>query len=110
DLFSRAERAFRGSYYHRSARAAARVVVPSTFVRVGAVGQLGLDPAQVRVIPHGLDHARFSPSDDEREPFLLYPARAWPPKNHARLTEALALLRRERPALRLSRTAAGPPR
>jgi glycosyltransferase involved in cell wall biosynthesis len=34
-------------------------------------------------------------------PFLLYPARAWPHKNHARLFEAFALLRRERPELRL---------
>ena len=33
--------------------------------------------------------------------FLLYPARAWPHKNHARLFEAFALLRRERPELRL---------
>ena len=106
-LFSRVERAFRAVYYHRSARAAARVVVPSTFVRVGAVGQLGLEPARVRVIPHGIDHSRFSPSDDEREPFLLYPARAWPHKNHARLYEAFALLRRDRPQLRLVLTGGG---
>jgi glycosyltransferase involved in cell wall biosynthesis len=107
ELFSRAERAFRSVYYHRSARAAARVVVPSTFVRVGAVGQLGLDPARVRVVPHGINHSRFSPSDDEREPFLLYPARAWPHKNHARLYEAFALLRRDRPELRLVLTGGG---
>ncbi|MEP6977758.1 MAG: glycosyltransferase family 1 protein [Thermoleophilia bacterium] len=34
-------------------------------------------------------------------PFLLYPARAWPHKNHPRLFEAFALLRRDRPDLRL---------
>jgi glycosyltransferase involved in cell wall biosynthesis len=107
ELFSRAERTFRSVYYHRSARAAARVVVPSTFVRVGAVGHLGLDPARVCVVPHGIDHGRFSPSDDEPEPFLLYPARAWPHKNHARLYEAFALLRRERPELRLVLTGGG---
>jgi glycosyltransferase involved in cell wall biosynthesis len=107
ELFSRPERAFRSLFYHRSVRAAARVVVPSTSVRVGAVGQLGLEPARVRVIPHGIDHSRFSPSDDEREPFLLYPARAWPHKNHARLYEAFALLRRERPELRLVLTGGG---
>jgi glycosyltransferase involved in cell wall biosynthesis len=107
ELFSRGERAFRSLYYHRSARAAARVVVPSTFVRVGAVGQLGLHPARVRVVPHGIDHSRFSPSEEEREPFLLYPARAWPHKNHARLYEAFALLRRDRPELRLVLTGGG---
>ena len=107
ELFSRAERAFRSVYYHRSARAAARVVVPSTFVRVGAVAQLGLDPARVRVVPHGIDHSLFSPADEEREPFLLYPARAWPHKNHARLYEAFALLRHEQPELRLVLTGGG---
>ena len=106
-LFSRPERAFRSVYYHRSARAAARVVVPSTFVRVGAVGQLGIDPARVSVVAHGIDHSRFSPSDDEREPFLLYPARPWPHKNHARLYEAFALLRRDHGELRLVLTGGG---
>src|SRR5262249_51332841 len=107
DLLPRQERACRSVYYHRSARAAARVVVPSAFVRLGAVGQLGLDPAHVRVIPHGIDHSLFSPSDEERESFLLYPARAWPHKNHARLYEAFALLRRERPDLRRVLTGGG---
>src|SRR4051794_19875472 len=76
-LFWRAERVFRSVYYHRSARAADRVVVPSVFVRTGVVEQLGLDPERVRVVPHGIDHSRFSPGDEQREPFLLYPARAW---------------------------------
>ena len=106
-LFSRAERGFRSLYYNRSARAAERVVVPSAFVRASTVDRLGLDADRVRVIPHGIDHARFSPGDDEREPFLLYPARAWPHKNHARLYEALALLRREQPELRLVLTGGG---
>ena len=56
---------------------------------------------------HGIDHDVFAPGDDEREPFLLYPARPWPHKNHARLFEALALLRRERPELRLVLTGGG---
>jgi glycosyltransferase involved in cell wall biosynthesis len=34
-------------------------------------------------------------------PFLLYPARAWPHKNHPRLFDAFALLRRNRPDLHL---------
>ena len=38
---------------------------------------------------------------------MLYPARPWPHKNHARLYEAFALLRAERPELRLVLTGGG---
>jgi glycosyltransferase involved in cell wall biosynthesis len=107
-LFSRGERAFRAAFWHRSVRGAQLVVTPSAFVRGRAVERLGLDAARIRVIPHGIDHARFSPGDRKpREPFLLYPARTWPHKNHARLYEAFAQLRRERPDLRLVLTGGG---
>jgi glycosyltransferase involved in cell wall biosynthesis len=68
---------------------------------------LGLDPTRVHVVPHGIDHTLFRPGDEEREPFLLYPARPWPHKNHARLIEAFALLRESRPRLRLVLTGGG---
>jgi glycosyltransferase involved in cell wall biosynthesis len=106
-MFPRAERAFRALAYDRSARSARRVIVSTEFVRARAVARLGLDPARLRVIPFGIDHARLSPGDGEREPFLLYPARAWPHKNHERLLAAFALLRRERPELRLVLTGGG---
>jgi glycosyltransferase involved in cell wall biosynthesis len=108
-LFPRAERAFRAVAWHGSVRRARLVIVPSAFVRDRAVERLGLDPARIRVIPHGIDHERFSPSDETSrgEPFLLYPAKAWPHKNHARLLEAFALLRRGRPELRLVLTGGG---
>jgi glycosyltransferase involved in cell wall biosynthesis len=48
-----------------------------------------------------VDHTLFRPGDDEREPFILYPARPWPHKNHARLLEAFTALRETRPRLRL---------
>jgi glycosyltransferase involved in cell wall biosynthesis len=107
ELFPRAERAFRALSYHCSARSARRVVVSSDFVRERAVEKLGLDPGRIRVIPFGIDHDRFRPGDDQREPFLLYPARLWPHKNHRRLFEAFALLRREQPELRLVLTGGG---
>ncbi len=106
-LFSRAERAFRSLAYHRSARSARIVIVPSAFVRDRAVEALELDPRKIRVIHHGIDHRRFTPGEGPREPFLLYPARPWPHKNHARLYEAFALLRRDRPDLRLVLTGGG---
>jgi len=106
-LFSRAERAFRGLAWHRSVRGATLVIVPSAFVRDRATELLGLDPRRVRVVHHGIDHNVFSPGGEEREPFLLYPARPWPHKNHTRLFEGFALLRRERPELRLVLTGGG---
>ena len=54
------------------------------------VERLGLDPDRVRAIHLAVDHERFTPDGRPREPFLLYPANAWPHKNHARLFEAFA--------------------
>jgi glycosyltransferase involved in cell wall biosynthesis len=106
-LFSRAERLFRARTHEGSARRASAVVVPSQFVRRRAIELLGLSPEHVHAIPWGVDHDRFRPGPEEREPFLLYPARPWPHKNHARLYEAFALLRAERPELRLVLTGGG---
>jgi glycosyltransferase involved in cell wall biosynthesis len=107
ELFPRAERAFRSVFWHRSLRRAERVIAISEFTRDRAVARLGLDPERVRVIPLGLDHERLRPGTGEREPFLLYPARRWKHKNHERLFEAFALVRRERPELRLVLTGGG---
>ena len=107
ELFSRAERLFRARTHERSARDADAVIVPSQFVRRRAIELLGLPPEHVHAIPWGVDHERFHPGDEQREPFLLYPARPWPHKNHATLFEAFALLREERPELRLVLTGGG---
>jgi glycosyltransferase involved in cell wall biosynthesis len=107
ELFSRAERLFRARTHERSARNADAVIVPSQFVRRRAIELLGLPPEHVHAIPLGVDHERFRPGNEERELFLLYPARPWPHKNHDRLFEAFALLREERPDLRLVLTGGG---
>ena len=106
-LFSRRERFFRQVAWHRSVRGAQRVITVSGFVRDRAVELLGLDPSRIRVVHSGIDHDAFHPDDTEREPFLLYPARRWKHKNHARLFEAFALVRKERPELRLVLTGGG---
>ncbi len=106
-MFSRAERLFRKLAYDRAARRADTVIVPSAFVRGRAVELLGLEPDRVRVIHHGVDHALFRPGEETRERFLLYPAKVWPHKNHPRLLEAFASLRREQPDLRLVLTGGG---
>ena len=99
-LFTRAERLFRARMHEGSARRAQAVIVNSQFVRRSVVERLGVPPERVHAIPLGLDHERLRPGDESREGFLLYPARPWPHKNHERLFEAFALLRRERPELR----------
>jgi glycosyltransferase involved in cell wall biosynthesis len=106
-LFSRGERAFRRLAWHRSIRSADLVIVISAFVRDRAVALLGLDPERIRVVHLGVDHERFSPATGEREPFLFYPARRWPHKNHERLFEAFAVIRKARPDLRLVLTGGG---
>ena len=107
ELFSRGERLWRARAHERAARNAQAVIVPSQFVRRRAVELLGLPPERVHAIPWGVDHERFRPRDEEREPFLLYPARPWPHKNHERLFEAFVRLREERPELRLVLTGGG---
>jgi glycosyltransferase involved in cell wall biosynthesis len=100
-MFSRAERLYRSLAYDRAARGADLVIVLSEFARDRAVATVGLEPGRVRVVPQGLDHDVLVPRSEPREPFLLYPARSWPHKNHATLFEAFALIRRAHPELRL---------
>ncbi len=107
-LFPRGERLFRKLAYDRASRKATEVIVISEFVRERVIERLALDPEHVHAVWLGVDHERFTPAPNvEREPLLLYPARPWPHKNHARLFEAFALIRRTRPELRLLLTGVG---
>jgi glycosyltransferase involved in cell wall biosynthesis len=107
DFFGPERRSYQRDAYDRAARSAAAVVVPTEFVRERARDLLGLDETRVHVIPPGLNRTVFRPGEDAREPFILYPARPWPHKNHARLFEAFATLRKTRPKLRLVLTGEG---
>ena len=107
DFFGPARRSFRRIAYDRAARGATAVVVTSEFVRTRALELLELEPERVHVIPLAIDHTLFKPGEEAREPFLLYPARPWPHKNHTRLFEAFAWLRETRPRLRLVLTGGG---
>jgi len=107
ELFSRGERLFRKVAYDRTAQRAARVIVVSEFVRGRAMERLGLPGDRVSVVPLGVDGDLFSPAAVEREAFLLYPARPWRHKNHARLFVAFEELRQRRPELELVLTGAG---
>src|SRR5262245_8035213 len=107
EFFGPARRSFRRLAYDRGARAADAVIVTSEFVRARAVEALALDSQRIRVIPHAVDHSVFRTGEEEREPLILYPARPWPHKNHARLFQAFGSLRETRPQLRLVLTGGG---
>ena len=95
-FFSRAEGMYRRRAYDRAARDADAVVTISEFSKGRIAETLGIEPERIEVVHLGVDRGRFSPdgpptSLDLPERFLLYPANAWPHKNHERLLEALAL-------------------
>jgi glycosyltransferase involved in cell wall biosynthesis len=110
EFFPRWELTYRRLVYPRCARRARIVIAISTHVKETLVDRLGLEPERVRVIHLGVDLDRFTPGargSEPQSPFLLYPANRWPHKNHERLFEALRLIRRERPELRLVLTGSG---
>jgi glycosyltransferase involved in cell wall biosynthesis len=102
-FFGRAELAYRKLVYRRTIERSRIVIAISEHARHTLLERYGLAPERVRTIHLGIDHERFKPESptQKREPILLYPARAWPHKNHARLFEAFAILRRSHPDLRL---------
>jgi glycosyltransferase involved in cell wall biosynthesis len=100
-MFTAAERAYRRVAYDLPARRAPMVMTLSEFSRQRIVEHLGIPRGRVVVTPLGVDTSAFTPYDGPREPLVLYPATAWPHKNHARLVRAMERVRRSVPDLRL---------
>jgi glycosyltransferase involved in cell wall biosynthesis len=107
EFFSWGRRAYRRRVYGWTIERSRILIAISEYVRQSLIERHRVEPERVRTIHHGIDHAVFSPGNGGREPFLLYPANAWPHKNHARLFDALARVRRARPELRLVLTGGG---
>lgn len=105
EFFSRAERAYRRAVYGWSIRGSRLVVTISEHAARAVIERYGLPQERVRAIHLGLDRETFTPGETAREPFLVYPARAWPHKNHGRLFTAFSELRRRHPELTLVLTA-----
>ena len=106
-FFSRPELIYRRAVYGWTVRGSRVVIAISEHARETLLERYRLPAGRVRTIHLGIDRERFSPDGGAREPFLLYPANRWPHKNHERLFSAFALLRRERPELRLVLTGTG---
>jgi glycosyltransferase involved in cell wall biosynthesis len=104
-FFSPGEVAAREARYRALCEQASIVALMSSWGRDDVMSRYALPPAKMLVVP-GAAVVGVSPGDarDGRAiaehlgvagPFALYPARCWPHKNHLRLLEALALLRRK---------------
>lgn len=100
-LFPRVERVFRRIAYEATARRADAIITISAFTKGRIVELLGIPEERIHVSHLGVDTERFRPNLGERDGFVFYPARAWPHKNHARLFEAMRLLRADGHDLRL---------
>ena len=108
ELFGRAELAYRKVVYGWTIRRSRIVIAISEHARSALIERYELEPGRVRAIPLAVDHDVFRPSDEaQRGEYLLYPARPWRHKNHARLFEAFARVREKRPELRLVLTGEG---
>ena len=101
EFFSAAERMYRKRVYGWTVRHSRLVITISRHSAETLVERLGVPAERVRPIHLGIDHERFRPDGRPRERFLLYPANAWPHKNHARLFEAFGVLRERHPGLEL---------
>jgi glycosyltransferase involved in cell wall biosynthesis len=104
-FFSRAELAYRKAVYSWSIRKSELVIAISKHAADAVVERFGVPASKLRPIHLGIDHAVFRPGSEARGTFLVYPARSWPHKNHARLFEAFAVLRGRHPELELVLTA-----
>jgi glycosyltransferase involved in cell wall biosynthesis len=107
EFFGRAELSYRRVVYGWTIKRSRIVITISEHARQTLIANHELEPERVRAIHLAVDHDVFRPSGPPRGDYLLYPARPWAHKNHARLFEAFALLRREHPHLRLVLTGEG---
>jgi glycosyltransferase involved in cell wall biosynthesis len=91
-FFSPPELRYRKVVYGWTVKRSRLVITISNHAASTLVHKLGVPSGRIRPIYLGIDHERFTPGDEPREDFLLYPAKGWPHKNHQRLFEAQRLL------------------
>jgi glycosyltransferase involved in cell wall biosynthesis len=109
EFFSNEELLHRETFYGPLSRAAARVVVGTSWVKDDVVSKFELEAAKVVVIP--LAPVASVTASAVRpvafpDAYLLYPAAAWPHKNHGRLLEAFRLVVDKHPDAHLVLTGA----
>jgi glycosyltransferase involved in cell wall biosynthesis len=103
ELFTPGELRWRDTVYRQGCERSRLIVAGSRHIKQDIVGEFDIDPGKVAVIPIRSALPATPPRPDEvarvrrqyslPDRFLLYPAMAFPHKNHPRLFEALAILR-----------------
>ena len=113
DYFTRSKLAYLRMIMPRSAEAARLILTPSEYSRRTVIERLHIDPTIVTVVPHGISSKEeVDPVTDIRQRhsigdrFFLYPAAAYPHKNHLVLVEAFAKVREKHPDVTLVLTGA----
>jgi glycosyltransferase involved in cell wall biosynthesis len=102
NFFTPRQIAWREVVYGSLCRRAAAIAVGTSWVKDDLVEQLRIHPGKVFVVPLApvVASEQRGPIDFTRlgvpDRFIIYPAASWAHKNHQRLFEALALLRRSR--------------
>jgi glycosyltransferase involved in cell wall biosynthesis len=105
EFFSAWERERRERIYRTHCDRARMVVAMTSWGKRDLIERYGLSEEKVGVVPWGSVLWEYpNPSNEDldrlrarlsiQDGFLLYPAQTWPHKNHERLLEALALIRR----------------
>jgi glycosyltransferase involved in cell wall biosynthesis len=121
-FFDGQQQSFRHQHFLDACRLADRLICVSEFVRQTVLSNSQLAPDRVQTIhsalvhvleadPHARATARqvLDPFGVRSKRFLLYPANAWPHKNHRRLIEAFAMYLRTSPASDLALVCTGAP-
>jgi glycosyltransferase involved in cell wall biosynthesis len=93
DYFSPGALARRDVVWRLGCVQASYVLVASEFVRADVVDAFSIDPARVAVVAPGVPAQVLAAASAPERPFALFPAQTWEHKNHARLIDAIALLR-----------------
>lgn len=104
EFFSTFDIGQRRAFYRQSAEEAVRIIAISEHAKSCLVEQYGINAQKIDVIYNGCspqfhridDHTRVQDIRQKYglpEDFMVYPAAAWPHKNHKRLLKAIKLLR-----------------
>jgi glycosyltransferase involved in cell wall biosynthesis len=102
EFFSKKELRWRRKHYLPSARKATHIITISNNTAKSLNDVCGIPYERITTVYPGCENEFFQPSvglsrpADLPERFFFYPAAFWPHKNHHRLFQAVALLRKER--------------